>query len=308
MKAINYRVPFVSNKSLKLGLFSDLHLDSPDSNIKTLKEHLEWCMNDGRWLLFGGDIFDLIVASDSKRFTPSRDDSNRDDQINAKIEKAVELFKPYADNIIFMAPGNHEEVIQKRHHVDVIKLLVEILNQYKSNKKIPLIQRGNYQNFIRFDFESSSHKSTAHYDLFQHHGGGGNAPVTKGMIDFNRLLTGVAADLLWIGHKHNSIIEYSSPVISIGSNNEVLMKNRQAIMTPSYLNGRTIDWNINYSERYYTNQALPGFGSLELTPKYENTKPILKSDISIKNSPVQIIGKLDPVMIRILQASKQKQI
>ena len=31
-----------------------------------------------------------------------------------------------------------------------------------------------------------------HYDIFQHHGAGGAAPITKGMLDFSRISKGVS--------------------------------------------------------------------------------------------------------------------
>ena len=33
-------------------------------------------------------------------------------------------------------------------------------------------------------------------------------------------------------------------------------------MTPSYSKGRTIDYNVNFAERFYTHQSLSGFASL----------------------------------------------
>ena len=64
--------------------------------METLKKHLDVCKKEGRFILMGGDEFDAIIHSDKKRFTPSRGKDNRDDQINQKLEMAIELLKPYA--------------------------------------------------------------------------------------------------------------------------------------------------------------------------------------------------------------------
>ena len=49
MKALSYNIPFVAGKTFKLALFSDLHLDSPDCDIETLKTHLDICKKEGRY-------------------------------------------------------------------------------------------------------------------------------------------------------------------------------------------------------------------------------------------------------------------
>lgn len=300
MKAIQYNIPFVAGKTFKLALFSDLHLDSPDCDIETLKKHLDFCKKEGRFILMGGDEFDAILHTDKKRYTPSRGNDNRDDQINKKLEIAIGLLQPYADNILFIGRGNHEESILKYSGVDMIDLLVKELNHWKHNGQIV---KGNYQNFIRFNwvksFNGPSMKSMQHYDIYQNHGGGAAANVTKGMIDFNRIVTGTMADLIFIGHKHNSIMDYSAPIMYVDQNGEIKLKNRQCIQTPSYQKGRTIDdHNVMFAERLYSHQSLPGFGSVEITPVYENDKPILKTDISLKINPVAKIGELQQIKLK----------
>lgn len=306
MKAINYNIPFVAGKTIKFGLFSDLHLDSPDCDIETLKKHLEVCKKEGRFILMGGDEFDAIIHTDKKRYTPSREDNNRDDQINQKLERAIELLKPYADNILFIARGNHEESILKYSGVDMIDLLVKELNHHKKNGEI---QKGNYQNIIRLNWVKSlkgqTYKTVAHYDILQHHGLGASAQITRGTLDFNRLIHGTNADLVWVGHKHLASASYSDPIITVGQNGELVQKNRAGIMTPSYLKGRTIDSNVNFAERFYMAQSLPGFGSLEITPTYENDKAVLKTDIGIKINPYTIIGQLQQIKLKEI-LSRQK--
>lgn len=309
MKALSYNIPFIAGKTFKLGLFSDLHLDSPDCDIESLKKHLEVCKKEGRYILMGGDEFDAIINSDKKRFTPSRSDINRDDQINEKLERAIELLKPYANNILFIGRGNHEESILKYSGIDMIDLLIKELNHYKKNGEI---QKGNYQNFIRFNWVKSLKgnvlKTIQHYDILQHHGcGSSSAAITKGTIDFNRLLHGVSADLVWVSHKHCSNILPSDPLMYIDSRGEICMKNRQAILTPSYLKGKTIDnHNILFAERFYTHQALPGYGSLNFTPYYDNDIPKIHSDLSIQINPSAKIGELLQIKLKQQLDSNKK--
>lgn len=300
MKAISYNIPFVAGKTFKLALFSDLHLDSPDCNLEMLKKHLEVCKKEGRFILMGGDEFDAIIHSDKKRYTPSRGNNNRDDQINKKLEMAIGLLQPYADNILFIGRGNHEESILKYSGVDMIDLLVKELNHWKHNGEIV---KGNYQNFIRFNWVSSFNgpnmKSIQHYDILQHHGMGNSAPITKGSLDFNRIMHGANVDLVWLGHKHHANFQASDPIMYIDQNSNIIIKNRQSIMTPSYQKGRTVDdHNVLFAERFYTHQSLAGFGSVEITPVYEGSKPILKTDISLKINPYAKIGELQQIKLR----------
>ena len=270
---------------MKLGLFSDLHVDNPNFDKSTFEEHAKYCLKDGRYMLFDGDIFDAIIRTDKKRAVNSLLEPG-DNQLNIKLDKAYELLKPYQEQILFMGRGNHEESVLKYSGIDVLDLLAKMLNSGKNHQ----ILVGNYVNFLRFSFLNNAKKSVAHYDIFAHHGAGGSAPVTKGMIDFNRLANGVNADLIWIGHKHQSIVDYSAPVMFIDNNGNVILKNRQCIQTPSYQKGRTIDYNVNFAERFYSHTALSGFGELTLVPTIEDDKRIIKSDLRITTKPVAVLG------------------
>ena len=285
MKAIQYDTTAKANIPLKLALFSDGHIDNPNFDEVTFKEDASYCIDDKRYMLFGGDLFDGIIRTDHKRAVNSLLESG-DNQLNIKLDKAYELLKPYQNNILFMGRGNHEESILKYNGVDMLEMLAKILNAGQKHKIIV----GNYANFIRFNFKDVRGRSVAHYDIYQHHGMGGSAPVTKGMIDFNRIAKGVNSDLIWIGHKHQAIIDASDPIIFVNQNGEIIIKNRQCIMTPSYQKGRTIDPNINFPERMYSHTAMSGFGQLALTPKNINGKYEVIPDLKLTNKPTQVLG------------------
>ena len=303
MKALQYNVPLKAGTTLKLALFSDIHFDSPDCDKSTLKKHLDFCLRDGRYILIGGDLFDAILLRDSKRAANHLMEKN-DNQINIKINEVVDFLTPYKNNILFIGRGNHEESILKYSGIDILELVTQLLNSKDKHK----IQYGNYANFLRFNFVDKNNHSKAHYDIFQNHGAGGNAPVTKGIIDFNRIGKGTLADLIWIGHRHNSIIDYSDPIMYIDQNGEVKLKNRQCIQTPSYQKGRTVDdHNINFAERFYSHQALQGFGSVELTPRWLNNKYQIDSDIKIITNPYAKIGELKSYKLKVLQKFKEFQ-
>ena len=285
MKAIQFDSSMKSNVPLKLALMSDPHIDNPNFDEVTFIEHANYCLEDQRYMLFGGDLFDGIIRTDQKRAVNSLLEKG-DNQLNIKLDKAYELLKPYQNQILFFGRGNHEVSILKYNGVDMLEMLAKILNAGQKHQIIV----GNYANFIRFNFMEKRGKSAAHYDIYQHHGLGGSAPVTKGMIDFNRIAKGVNADLIWIGHKHQAVIDASDPIMYVNQNGDVILKNRQCIMTPSYQKGRTIDPNINFAERMYSHTAMSGFGQLTLTPINQGNKYYIVPDIKLTNKTTQILG------------------
>lgn len=299
MKAIQYDITIRANVPFKAALFSDPHIDSPNFDEPTFVEHAQYCINDGRYMLFGGDMFDAIIRTDHKRAVNSLLETG-DNQLNIKLDKAYELLKPYQEQILFMGRGNHEESVLKYNGVDLLEMLAKILNAGQKHQ----IVVGNYANFIRFNFKEKRGKTAAHYDIYQHHGMGGSAPVTKGMIDFNRIGKSVIADLVWTGHRHNALIDASDPVLYVTNNGEVMLKNRQCIQTPSYQIGRQINQNINFAERIYTNQALAGFGELNLTPRVIENKYQIVPEVKITTIPGRVLGPLE--CAKILQSHKRR--
>ncbi len=303
MKALQYNVPLKAGTTLKLALFSDIHFDSPDCDKTTLKKHLDFCLKEGRYILIGGDLFDAILLRDGKRAVNHLMEKG-DNQLNIKINEIVEFLRPYKDNILFIGRGNHEESILKYSGVDILELVTQLLNANSKHQ----IQYGNYANFLRFNFVNKNNKSILHYDIFENHGAGGNSPVTKGMIDFNRIAKGTLADLIWVGHKHNAIADFSDPIMYLDQTGEVRMKNRQCIQTPSYQKGRTVnDHNVNFAERFYSHQALQGFGSVELTPYWADDKYQLGTDVKVIINPYAKIGELQAYKLKLLQRHKENQ-
>lgn len=294
MQIINFECPCEINKPLKLADFSDLHADSPNCDRKRLIKDLDTCKAENRKLIFVGDLFDAIIHSDRKRFVPSTNEDNSDNQLNKKLDILFDILKPYADNIMLITRGNHEESIIKYNGIDLLEILVKQLNMVKTNGQIVL---GDYQNFVRLSFRKNN-KIRTKYDIFLHHGAGGNAPITKGMLDFNRIIHGVDADLVLIGHKHNAISLGSDPLMTVNSNNEVVMKNRQAYMTPSYTNGNIIDHNINFAERFYTHQSLPGYIAIDLIPYYKDEKYNIKPEISMRIAQSVSVGNMQNVLFK----------
>lgn len=293
MKAFTWETAANAGKTIKLALFSDIHFDSPDCDTESLKKHLDWCKKDGRYILINGDLVDGILLGDKKRAVPHLI-TNTDNQLNIKLNTLYEFLKPYQENILFIGRGNHEESILKYNGLDVIEMLTTMLNMGQDHK----ILYGNYANFLRFAFKEKTSGKHYNYDIYAHHGAGGSAPATKGMLDFGALAKGINADLIWIGHKHNALVDYSAPVMHIDTNGEVILKNRQCIETPSYQKGRTIDYNAHFAERFYNHTALSGFGEVNLRLIGTHKGYQIVPDVKITTIPQMIIGKAQTAILK----------
>ena len=66
-----------------------------------------------------------------------------------------------------------------------------------------------------------------------HHGAGGSAPVTKGMIDRARIYDTITADVYVIGHKHTSVHAQTKHEY-LDNRGNVRRQDRDFIIVPGY--------------------------------------------------------------------------
>lgn len=247
-----------SSLALKLALFSDLHIGADDVDMKTMRRDLSQAADEDRRFNFNGDVAELIIPSDRKRFTASKLISNRDDVINETLEMAFKELKPYADFIDVIGTGNHEDTPAKYNGFDFIGALVMLLNRERS-KTLPAIHRATYQGYVQYKMKPTTKKTTVSpFTIYHHHGAGGGAPVTKGMIDFNRMVYSHIADLYWMGHKHTAIQDNGIMRDGLNMVGNYVKKNSKAVVTPGYKT-HEIDtskgYRVRYGDQFYNMQA-----------------------------------------------------
>jgi hypothetical protein len=215
-------------------LLSDLHLDSPTFAKADFVADANKYQARGARFLINGDVFDAILPTDRKRYTRANDGFNEDAQINARLDFAVNLLKPYVNSIDFIGIGNHEASITKYDHCDMIKLLVSELARYR-DPSLPAIRRGSYQGFIRLWFRAGN-GATRQYIIYREHGKGGNSPVTKSTISLNRLNTVFIANLYWLGHSHGNLTSSGWNIYPDNSGKIIQEKTRE-VVTAGYQKG-----------------------------------------------------------------------
>lgn len=229
-----------------LRLMSDLHVGASQVDYKLIEREISEAKENGDRVLINGDLLDLILPKDHKRFSPTNLHpriSGRSDVINAAVMWAAELLAPVATQLDMLGIGNHEEVVTRYHGIDptllVIYELEKIIREKKSDHQI---HYGGYTGFVDYRIRhlrkrkdpGGEARGGGRWVLYYHHGSGAAAPVTKGMIDFNRKDTFVDASAIWMGHKHNNwngkVEKLSCPM----SGDQPTVKEVRHIMTGAY--------------------------------------------------------------------------
>lgn len=238
-------------------LMSDWHFEAHDCQKDKIKDDLDTAARIGARTSVNGDITDLILPGDLKRYQRALDTTERADAINYIVEELFEFCRPYADLFDLFGYGNHETEFLKRHHVSVLRSLVTLLQTVR-DPKLPPIHVGDYQGFMRYRFYYGklSH-ATANLDIYRFHGGGGAAPVSKGMIDVNRAVIGNRADLYWFGHKHTAIQDNDIPEVGISIKGKPYKKKRRAVFTAGYKGAFMPDLKGSspYGDRFSTHES-----------------------------------------------------
>ena len=174
-------------------LMSDEHFDSPTCDRSLLKRHHEEAKRLNAPIFKFGDVFDCMGGKYDPRTHKGdiRPEHNVKDYFDAITRDAAKFYEPY--EVAFISNGNHEENVLHRHETDLIGNLAASLGA----------ERGLYDGFIRFSFYNANGAGKRKFDMYYNHGGGGNSPVTKGVISTNRRGVAFDADLFVSGHNHN---------------------------------------------------------------------------------------------------------
>ncbi len=220
-------------------LMSDTHIGTRSSDHAMIIHDLESARAANARVLLNGDVFDAICPTD-KRFDLAclhPDIRGEKDLTNAIVNMAFELLRPYADLFDVIGIGNHEEAWIKYNHSDPVRQLIDLLNREKSVVKP--IKHGSFDGWIRTSFDIPNVRKQVLHKLYYYHGTGGDSPVTKGTIDFNRKGRNFSYDCLTFGHKHNLAITVES-ILDLTSKGNMIQKKQLNLQTASYYQ--------NYSE------------------------------------------------------------
>jgi hypothetical protein len=257
---------------LTIGCYSDLHIDSPSHDRKAMLADLDRGAEMNARMFIAGDLFTAIMPSD-KRSSGAHRRGQTDALIDQLVDQAAEVLMPYRDNIDVIGLGNHEVTALLYDYTDLVNRLRCRL-QEKRAKSLPHIRHGGYTGFILLRFASGKTRSVREI-WYWHHGSGGASPVTRGMIDLNRVIAGNRADVYWLGHKHTNVSD-TPRVREINKVSGLVMRTVLPFFTAGYdgaesedryeETGYVADWP---RERFYQPQS-QGCAFVLYRPKVEN--------------------------------------
>lgn len=230
-----------AGKLIGLRLMSDLHIGAAHVDYKMIQREIEDAATNGDRVLINGDLLDLILPKDTKRYQPNAVHpriAKRNDQVNAVIEWAVEELSPIAHLLDLLAIGNHEAVITHYHSIDpTLLVLYELEKIAKQRDPNHVIHYGGYAGFVDYRLRNREGADDSYrWIVYYHHGSGGAAPVTKGLIDFNRKDVFIDADVIWMGHKHNRLVVSVEKLRCPTKGDDVDVREVFHIMTGAYFN------------------------------------------------------------------------
>jgi UDP-2,3-diacylglucosamine pyrophosphatase LpxH len=185
---------------------SDLHIESAhfnDADFQRLMNERNKLPNHRALLL--GDVMDLVVPRDLKRWRPSVQDkrvAGRDDWINAGIDLAVERLTASGTVYDLVIPGNHEDEMTKRHGIDVTSILAHRLG----------CARGGYSGYVQYALRQNGKVRVQKFTVAYHHGAWGGR-VMKGFggaRDYFRGFDGWHVCLY--GHNHQQTVHRENRV------------------------------------------------------------------------------------------------
>ena len=181
-------------------LISDLHWDNPHCDRGLLKNHLDEALRRNAAIILNGDTYCCMGGKYDRRADKSliRPEHNTDRYFDAIVDTSVEWFAPYAKNILLIGYGNHETAIIKHGETDLLQRFASTLN-YATGSAVEV---GGYGGTIDIRVQHDNLRRV-NFVVHYYHGAGGGGPVTKGVIQDQRLLASTEGyDLTWMGHVH----------------------------------------------------------------------------------------------------------
>ena len=180
-------------------LLSDVHFDSTKCDRDMLKDHLDKALALKASVYIFGDWFDLMQGMyDPRRsYSSLRPEYKSITYLDDVINDAVEFLEPYKEALAMVGRGNHETNIEKRLSTSPIDRLVGALGGG--------IMAGPYSGWVQLVYSRNANNHGGRHQRMMHfhHGYGGNAPRSKGVLNVDLdQKEWPDADVIVSGHTH----------------------------------------------------------------------------------------------------------
>lgn len=241
MQVIADRIPAEEGQSFPILLASDFHLGAQTCDVKRLVADLDQARRHGAKIAVNGDVFDAVPAAPGdKRSGPYNEAKSfkvSADFQSERIRQAHKLLEPYADCIAWIGVGNHEEATINTAGIDLVGHLIRDLNHSLERQgSAHRIRHGGIGGYWlqRFAIGDGDKTTGAAHRLWYHHGTGGDAAVTKGLISVNRVSVNWDYDAMTCGHRHHNLA-VDDAVMTVSDRGYLIKRKRKVILTGSYL-------------------------------------------------------------------------
>jgi len=233
---------------------SDVHYDSTKCDRELLSKHLDEARKRGAKVFVFGDWFDLMQGKYDPRgnYSDLRPEYKSITYLDDVIEDSAKFLEEYKHQIVFIGRGNHETNIEKRLHTSPLDRLAAIHNQNGGNVII-----GGYSGWLMCHIKSGDN-SKAMSAIHFHHGYGGNAPRSKGVlgVDIDQMQF-PDASVIVRGHTHQ---KWHVPVVvdRISERGNAYQQRVHHLRTGSYkkLGDRFAGWAV---EKNFNTPTLGGW-------------------------------------------------
>ena len=184
-------------------LSSDRHHDNAHADHALERKHLDLAVERGAGIVDVGDMHCAMQGKFDKRsdLTACRPEQQEGRYIDSLVECAADFYAPYAENFVVIGTGNHETSILKRHETDLTERTCERMSAISGHK----VHSGGYGGWVRFVVKINNTNRQCNMKYF--HGSGGGGPVTRGVIQTNRMaVIFPQANIIVSGHTHDQWI------------------------------------------------------------------------------------------------------
>lgn len=182
-------------------LVSDLHLDSTNTDTKKLHKMFKEAADENCGIFIFGDFYDVMGMKYDKRSLKSDvlSELKEDDYLFRVAKMGADFLAPYAKNIMLISMGNHEESVNRRIEMSLFELTNLILYR---DYGLTVNFTNKYDGFVRFNLKAANDATSK--ILYYHHGSGGSATMSFGILNVKRQAAVIDADIYVSGHLHNA--------------------------------------------------------------------------------------------------------
>ena len=200
-------IPFSRNADWrwKLLCISDVHFDSTKCNRELLKTHLDRALDENAGIVIVGDLYDAMQGKYDPRNAKYelRPEYKTERYLDDIVTDCASFLRPYRNNILMLADGNHETAIKNRYETDLIQRTIALLTVDSDTS----INYGGYAGWVRLLFVQESNKrKTSMVTINYHHGSGLKSKAAQD----RRACTHPDADIFLYGHWHEHWSRYIS--------------------------------------------------------------------------------------------------